>query len=252
MLAFLQVWLPSHDLLHNSHIFWIQVPIQTGQSISLTQIFPRTCDSRNLNLSPFCNLSAQSLAKWQPEINATYGNTTTDYTSKLEGPLRLMYPKELMAERELLASLVTQVLIPNGSIMCFLPFFKYRREVPSTMPMKRILLWWTFSLEALLLLVKIHLLDKFRIYFTLFLRVWEISKNDLAWLHRQLGRSLWSLSWHQLCVSYWDCILVHHTPFWELLQETHLRYTFVAANDWYSIFDLTLLHRNKIKLAKKK
>ena len=141
MIASLQFRLPSYDLLHNSHLFRIQVPRQISQSISSTQIFPRTCDSRNLNLSPFCNLSAQSLAKWQPEIKATYGNTTTDYTSTLEGPLRLMYPKELMAERELLASLVTQVLIPNGSIMCFLPFFKYRREVPSTMPMKRILLW---------------------------------------------------------------------------------------------------------------
>ena len=133
--------MPPHDVFHNSHIFRVQVSRQIDQSIILTQIFPRTCDSRNLNLSPFCNLSAQSLAKWQPEIKATYGNTTTDYTSRLEGPLRLMYPKELMAERELLASLLTQVLIPNGSIMCFLPFFKYRREVPSTMPMKRTLLW---------------------------------------------------------------------------------------------------------------
>ena len=122
MIASLQVRLPPHDLLHNSHIFRIQVFSQTGQSISKTQIFPRTCDSRNLNLSPFCNLSAQSLAKWQPEINATYGNTTTDYTSRLEGPLRLMYPKELMAERELLASL-TQVVIPNISLMRPLEYF---------------------------------------------------------------------------------------------------------------------------------
>ena len=122
MIASLQVRLPPHELLHNSHIFRIQVSRQIGQSISLTEIFRRTCDSRNLNLSPFCNLSAQSLAKWQPEINSTYGNTTTNYTSRLEGPLRLMYPKELMAERELLASLVTQVLIPNISLMCFLQY----------------------------------------------------------------------------------------------------------------------------------
>ena len=119
MIAFLQVRLPSHDLLHNSHIFRIQVFSQTGQSISKTQIFPRTCDSRNLNLSPFCNLSAQSLAKWQPEINATYGNTTTDYTSRLEGPLRLMYPKELMGVVGLSYSGPDS---KNISLMCFLQY----------------------------------------------------------------------------------------------------------------------------------
>ena len=111
----------------------------------------------------------------------------------------------------------------DSKYISFLQCFKYRREVPSTMPMKRTLLWWTFSLEAQLPLVKILCSAKQTIlYFTLFLRVWEISKNDLSWLHRQLGRSLWSLPWHQLCVSCWDRILVHNTSFWELSQETPL------------------------------
>ena len=73
-------------------------------------IFLRICDSRNLNLSPFCNLKAHSLAKWQPTIKSTYGSTTTEYTSSLPPPLRLKYPKTSWAERELLVSL-TQVYI---------------------------------------------------------------------------------------------------------------------------------------------
>ena len=32
----------------------------------------RVCDSRNLILSPFCNLTVGSLVKWQPALNLTY------------------------------------------------------------------------------------------------------------------------------------------------------------------------------------
>ena len=67
----------------------------------------RVCDSRNLNLSPFCNLTSQSLPKWQPDINSTYGNSSTSYTSALPGPMRPRYPGQGKsgAERELLVSL---------------------------------------------------------------------------------------------------------------------------------------------------
>ena len=85
-------------------------PRNSGSSSpnSFFQIFPRPCDSRNLNLSPFCNLATPTnLAKWQPAISLTYGNTTTDYISHLQEPLRLKYPSN--PERELLVSL-TQVL----------------------------------------------------------------------------------------------------------------------------------------------
>ena len=80
------------------------------------RIFLRVCDSRNLNLSPFCNLSSQSLPKWQPEINSTYGNSSTSYTSALPGPMRPRYPGQGKsgAERELLVSL-TQVFERNQS-----------------------------------------------------------------------------------------------------------------------------------------
>ena len=63
-----------------------------------------TCDSRNLNLSPFCNLSSTSLAMWQPSVLETYGALTTTYINETTGPLRLNYPNS-MGDRELISSL---------------------------------------------------------------------------------------------------------------------------------------------------
>ena len=75
-------------------------------SISTNQLYS-PCDSRNLNLSPFCNLSSTSLAMWQPSVLETYGNQTTDYVNKTSGPMRKKYPNS-MDDRELITSL-TQV-----------------------------------------------------------------------------------------------------------------------------------------------
>ena len=77
---------------------WSKVDIKMYLSSS------RLCDSRNLNLSPFCNLAVTSLVKWQPSIRATYGNITTSYTNGLPGPMRLKYPPS-MVDKELLSSL---------------------------------------------------------------------------------------------------------------------------------------------------
>ena len=69
----------------------------------------RLCDSRNLNLSPFCNLTSSSLVKWQPAVDKTYegNNINATYISGLNGPLRPKYPPNKTQE-ELLSSL-TQV-----------------------------------------------------------------------------------------------------------------------------------------------
>ena len=94
-------------------------PLNSGQKVQkmiittlLTFHFLKStlssCDSRNLNLSPFCNLSSTSLAMWQPSVLETYGNLTTDYINKTTGPLRLNYPNS-MGDRELVSSL-TKVL----------------------------------------------------------------------------------------------------------------------------------------------
>ena len=104
----MQIRLPTHNLFQHCYHLGIQVL----EAFYFKLIFSRLCDSRNLNLSPFCNLSASTLAKWQPVIKSTYRNTTTDYTSKLKGPLRLKYPKMSWEKRELLVSL-TQVWIQS-------------------------------------------------------------------------------------------------------------------------------------------
>ena len=62
------------------------------------------CDSRNLNLSPFCNLTSTSLAMWQPSVLETYGNLKTDYIKQISGPMRLKYPNS-MADEELITAL---------------------------------------------------------------------------------------------------------------------------------------------------
>ena len=63
-----------------------------------------SCDSRNLNLNTFCNLTLTSLAMWQPSVLETYGNLTTTYLNKTKGPLRPNYPNT-MGDRELISSL---------------------------------------------------------------------------------------------------------------------------------------------------
>ena len=89
--------------------------LNQGHEFFFMSISSRMCDSRNLNLSPLCNTTAPSLARWQPAINSTYGNITTNYTKNLSpGPWRLKYPKNSWAEKELLVSL-TQVFILNAS-----------------------------------------------------------------------------------------------------------------------------------------
>ena len=66
---------------------------------------PSSCDSRNLNLSPFCNTSSTSLAMWQPSVLETYGEEgKLDYLDKITGPMRKKYPNST-GDRELITSL---------------------------------------------------------------------------------------------------------------------------------------------------
>ena len=98
----LSLRLSTDHLLHLNHIYWVQV---IKRSISNMYLSPsRLCDSRNLNLSPFCNLATSSLVKWEPSIRATYENISTSYTTGLPGPMRPKYPPS-MVERELISSL---------------------------------------------------------------------------------------------------------------------------------------------------
>ena len=87
-----------------------------------TFVMLSSCDSRNLNLSPFCNLSSTTMAMWQPSILETYGNLTTTYVNQTSGPMRLKYPNS-MGKRELITSLTE---VRRNFFYSFLSF----RQVP--------------------------------------------------------------------------------------------------------------------------
>ena len=72
--------------------------------VRLSRSFYSFCDSRNLNLSPFCNLTSTSLAMWQASVLETYGNQTTSYIDGISGPMRVNFPNS-MEERELITAL---------------------------------------------------------------------------------------------------------------------------------------------------
>ena len=125
--------------------------IQNCVSTVLTCSFRSSCDSRNLNLSPLCNLSSTTLAKWQPGVLETYGNLKTDYVSNISGPLRNKYLGS-MNEEELITSLtkaIETLYLQNWNQNHILSI---RTGFP-TMPMKKTLPLWTSSLGSRLYLV---------------------------------------------------------------------------------------------------
>lgn len=79
------------------------------------------CDSRNINLSPICDLSKTSLASWRPSVKSTYESVYANpiYLDAVQGPLRLKYPND-MAGKELITKL-TEV-VPNTLIWYFFVF----------------------------------------------------------------------------------------------------------------------------------
>ena len=78
----------------------------------IPSIFFRRCDSRNLNLSPFCGLdSSSTLLKLQPTLEATYKDRMeASYVQDLQSPMRKEYPHSSMASYEIL-SVLTEVAI---------------------------------------------------------------------------------------------------------------------------------------------
>ena len=107
----------------------------------------RRCDSRNMNLSPFCTLNANSmLPKWQDAVNQTYGSSRNglEYISGLPSPIRKEYKKQIMQEREILSSL-SEVNLLFSWIHLFDGIF---RTTLCTMLTKGILLWSTSFLAS--------------------------------------------------------------------------------------------------------
>ena len=74
----------------------------------------RICDSRNINLSPFCNLSSKETPqKWGGEVIASYEDPEThEYVKVMKDPIRSVYPTEEMRNQELISSLAKVMFYP--------------------------------------------------------------------------------------------------------------------------------------------
>jgi hypothetical protein len=70
-------------------------------------IMSRTCDSRNLNLSPLCDLtSTVEPVKWGKDVKEQYENTDVpDYIQTLGSPMRNTYYTKAMKDNEMLKTL---------------------------------------------------------------------------------------------------------------------------------------------------
>ena len=74
----------------------------------------RICDSRNINLSPFCDLSSKETPqKWGGEVSDSYEDSETpDYVKLMKDPIRSVYPTEKMRSQELISFLAKVMIRP--------------------------------------------------------------------------------------------------------------------------------------------
>ena len=102
-------YFPCHRAQHNSG------RIKGWYKILENRIFCRNCDSRNLNLSPLCDLAHPlSPAIWEDEVKKTYEdvNNMPDYVTSMNGLIRNRYPSDVLKDQEIITSLtkVNQIL----------------------------------------------------------------------------------------------------------------------------------------------
>ena len=66
----------------------------------------RNCDSRNINRSPFCDLSSHdNPQKWSKEVTDTYADFgSLDYVKEMKTPIRHLYPTKSMQNHEIVTS----------------------------------------------------------------------------------------------------------------------------------------------------
>ena len=199
LIPILPLRLRPHHLLTYRHLNQIQALLikLSNRFFPLIRSIHSSCDSRNLNLSPFCNLSLTSLAMWQPSVLETYGDQTTSYVDRISGPMRMNFPN-WMEQRELITSL-TKVLQSNLSkvkqplsgcdlLQCLWEGHCHREH----------LLWRANCIRW------VHM----SVLIIMFFRVREVAKDDLVGLHLRRWRPLWTLSWDQLCLPRGDSLLV--------------------------------------------
>ena len=82
-----------------------------------TFLYSRRCDSRNLNLSPLCDLASEvSPYLWLKSVKETYeqnapGQPLPEYISSKIGPERKMYPTLEAKKKELISSIAKVVIL---------------------------------------------------------------------------------------------------------------------------------------------
>ena len=70
----------------------------------------RGCDSRNLNLSPFCDLKeCKALQEWAENVSKDYKGKNLEYIAKLKDAKRPFYATDKMKDQEILSSLTKTV-----------------------------------------------------------------------------------------------------------------------------------------------
>ena len=91
---------------------WCPLQPNLGVYIACTELhykslFYRLCDSKNINNSPLCNLSAVSdTTKWGDDVRQLYGEEgIPEYVQKLSSPLRYNYHTQEQRSEELLQGL---------------------------------------------------------------------------------------------------------------------------------------------------
>ena len=105
-LSTLPPWLQRYHLCIINHLCRIQVLISTVYLENNPSSLLRRCDSRNLNLSPFCGVDSSSTPlKLQPTLEESYGSKSVGYVQDLPSPMRKEYPLQSMASDEILSPL---------------------------------------------------------------------------------------------------------------------------------------------------
>ena len=200
----LPLGLQPHHLFANSHLCRVQVKSKQQLWVNMhktTQLHMNNfnsdkilspCDSRNLNLSPFCNLTLTSLAMWQPSILETYGNQTTSYVNQTSGPMRSKYPNS-MGERELISSLTKVILLLYQA--SYLISLCYQDQVLYNAYEKDIAIVSIFFGESTVFGIKSLFYSHPKLCCS---RIRKVSKDDLVGLHLRLWRHLRTLPWNQL------------------------------------------------------
>ena len=102
-------WLRGDKLLNVAKLCTIQVYLDFVFILFLICLF-RGCDSRNINLSLFCDLKERkTLQEWAENFSKEYKGKKTEYIANLKYAKRPFYATDKMKDQEIISSLTKTV-----------------------------------------------------------------------------------------------------------------------------------------------